>query len=207
MAGHREGRGWVRVIAGRWRGLHLETLPGKDLRPTADRVREALFSILGDRVFGARVVDAFAGTGALGIEALSRGAAEVVFIERDPKALDLLRRNLAGVGAVGEGVVVPGDALRPETWPKGLPADLVLADPPYRRGLPEAFLAALVRSGGVGDDALVVIEHEHGIAPGCPGWIATGERRYGDSALSFFRVAGSEEKGVPHADGDLSGHL
>jgi 16S rRNA (guanine966-N2)-methyltransferase len=207
MAGHRDGRGWVRVIAGAHRGLHLDTLPGKDVRPTADRVREALFSILGDRVPGARVVDAFAGTGALGIEALSRGASAVVFVERDPKALEVLRRNLARAGRGGEATVIRGDALRPETWSKGLPADLVLADPPYRLGLAEAFLEALAGAGGVAEDGVVVIEHEHGAAPVHPGWVASGERRYGDSALTIYRASVSEEKGVPHADGDLSGHL
>src|SRR5262245_17071885 len=88
------GRGSVRIIAGHYRGLRIRNSAGFDVRPTSDRVRESLFGILGDRVVGARVLDCFAGTGALGIEALSRGAVRVGFVETDPRVLYLLRANL-----------------------------------------------------------------------------------------------------------------
>jgi 16S rRNA (guanine966-N2)-methyltransferase len=117
----------VRVIAGEFKGRRLHTARGTRTRPTADRVREALFSMLGD-VSGARVLDLYAGSGALGIEALSRGAASAVFVERDQHALAALRRNLDAVGA--EAGVRRRDVLRFLASPEGT-FDLVFCDPPY----------------------------------------------------------------------------
>jgi 16S rRNA (guanine966-N2)-methyltransferase len=117
----------VRVIAGEFKGRRLHTARGSRTRPTADRVREALFSMLGD-VSGARVLDLYAGSGALGIEALSRGAASAVFVERDQRALAALRRNLDAVGA--EADVRRRDVLRLLESPEGT-FDLVFCDPPY----------------------------------------------------------------------------
>jgi 16S rRNA (guanine966-N2)-methyltransferase len=117
----------VRVIAGEFKGRRLHTARGTRTRPTADRVREALFSMLGD-VAGARVLDLYAGSGALGIEALSRGAASAVFVERDQRALAPLRRNLDAVGADAE--VRRQDVLRFLASPEGT-FDLVFCDPPY----------------------------------------------------------------------------
>jgi 16S rRNA (guanine966-N2)-methyltransferase len=117
----------MRVVAGAFKGHPLHAPRGSRTRPTADRVREALFSILGD-VQGARVLDLFAGSGALGIEALSRGAASATFVERDPRAVSAIRRNLDAVGADGE--VRRQDVLRYLTAASG-PYDLVFADPPY----------------------------------------------------------------------------
>jgi 16S rRNA (guanine966-N2)-methyltransferase len=180
----------VRVTGGRYRGLKLETLPGLDLRPTSDKVKEALFSILGARLEGARVVDAFAGTGALGIEALSRGAARVVFVEREPASLAVLRRNLQRVGSPTEAMVVSGDALRPGSWGRdALPAEVILADPPYRHGWPERFLDALVGHATPADGGRLVIEHETAAEPVHEAWEALQRRRYGDTTLSFFRRA------------------
>ncbi len=182
----------VRVTGGRFRGLKLETLPGLDLRPTSDKVKEALFSILGARLEGARVVDAFAGTGALGIEALSRGAAEIVFVEHEPASLAVLRRNLQRVGSPVEARVVAGDALRPVSWRgDAQPAGVILADPPYRRGWPERFLDALARCEALAADGWLVIEHETGAEPVHTAWEALQRRRYGDTTLSFFRWAGA----------------
>src|SRR5215213_6124095 len=121
----------MRVIAGRWGGRRLQAPPGEATRPTSDRVREALFSVLGERVTGARVLDLFAGSGALGIEALSRGAAEATFVDAAPAALKALRANLEALGADAE--IRRQDALR---FLAGASAaarqyDLVLLDPPY----------------------------------------------------------------------------
>jgi 16S rRNA (guanine966-N2)-methyltransferase len=117
----------VRVVAGEFGGRRLAVPPGRGTRPTADRVREALFSMLGD-VSGLRVLDLFAGSGALGIEALSRGAASVTFVESDPRAASVIRENLAALGAEGE--VTRQDAVVFLTAQRGT-FDLVLADPPY----------------------------------------------------------------------------
>jgi 16S rRNA (guanine966-N2)-methyltransferase len=117
----------VRVVAGAYKGRRLQAPKGPRTRPTADRVREALFSMLGS-VEGAQVLDLFAGSGALGIEALSRGAASAVFVEREPRALEALRRNLDPLDA--ETTVVRQDALRFLARAEG-PFDLVFVDPPY----------------------------------------------------------------------------
>ena len=121
----------MRVVAGTFKGNRLAAPPGRRTRPTADRVREAVFNLLGP-VDGARVLDLFAGSGALGIEALSRGASSAVFVERDPRAAAVLRRNLEQVGAAG--TVRRRDAvayLRSQAAASEAPFDLVLADPPY----------------------------------------------------------------------------
>jgi len=179
----------VRVTGGRYRGRRLETLPRLDLRPTSDKVKEALFSILAPRLEGARVVDLFAGTGALGIEALSRGAARVVFVERERECLAVLRRNLARLECPVPAVVA-GDALDPAAWGREVfPVEVILADPPYRKGLPERLLDALGAVEALTEDGRLVIEHESGVAPDRPGWEALDRRRYGDTTLSFFRRA------------------
>src|SRR5512136_2612918 len=119
----------MRVIAGTARGRKLLCPPGRAVRPTPDRVREALFSILGEAVPGARVADLFAGTGALGLEALSRGAASALFVEKDRRTAELLRRNLQECGFSGRAEVVAGDSVT--LLARGLPggADLLFLDP------------------------------------------------------------------------------
>ncbi len=171
-----------RVIAGRFGGRRLQAPPGAATRPTADRVREALFSILGARVEGADVLDLFAGSGALGLEALSRGAGRATFVDTAPAALKALRANLAALGADAE--VVRADALR---WLRAASGgarqyDLVFLDPPYRRaealGAPLSDLLPAVLAPG----ALVVAESDRRspleltIHP-------TDERRYGDTLI------------------------
>jgi 16S rRNA (guanine966-N2)-methyltransferase len=171
-----------RVIAGRYGGRRLHAPPGDATRPTADRVREALFSILGERVRDARVLDLFAGSGALGLEALSRGARAVTFVERAPAALKALRENLTALGA--DAVVERAEALR---WLRGAPGavrqyDLVFLDPPYRRaaelGAPLSELLPPVLAPG----ALVVAESDRR-APLELTITQTDERRYGDTLI------------------------
>jgi 16S rRNA (guanine(966)-N(2))-methyltransferase RsmD len=172
----------MRLIAGTYGGRRLQAPPGEATRPTSDRVREALFSILGDRVQGARVLDLFAGSGALGLESLSRGAAEATFVDSAPAAIRAIRANLATLGAAAE--VIRADALR---WLRGAPAggrqyDLVFLDPPYRRtgelGAPlSAALAPVLAEG-----ALVVAEADRR-APLELTFPLTDERRYGDTLI------------------------
>jgi len=181
------GRGWVRVIAGRYRGLRIETFPGVDVRPTSDRVRESLFSIVGERVVGASVLDCFAGTGALGIEALSRGAAEARFVERNPGVLQLLRDNLERLKLSSHATLIPGDALTPEAWQeRGFPAHIIFADPPYRQGLAFRFVDALCRSNRLEPGSIVIVEHEREIALSHPGFTLMDHRVYGDTAITFL---------------------
>ena len=178
----------LRVVAGSAGGLQLVAPPGNDLRPTQDRVKEAVFSALGDRVDDASVLDLYAGTGALAIEALSRGAATAVLVERDPAALDAIVRNLAttrfadrarierrAVAAVLAGRLLPG-----------APFDLVFLDPPYDRPDEEvrAVLARLVQGGWLADDATVVVERAAGSTPPVvDGLVNSWERAYGDTLV------------------------
>jgi len=182
----------VRIIGGAHRGRALAGLGKGDaaahLRPTSDRVREALFNVLaggyGDPVPGARVLDLFAGTGALGLEALSRGAASASFVESGRKALGLLRENIARCGAGEAARVLPLDARRPGPNP-GAPHDLVFLDPPYGKGLGEAALAAALAGGWIADDALIVWEESAPVAPP-EGLRPIEERRYGDTVIRFL---------------------
>src|SRR5215510_7482124 len=121
----------MRVIAGRYKGRRLKTPAWDGLRPTSDKLRETLFNILAPRIEGARVVDGYAGTGALGIEALSRGAAHVTFIERDRRARALIEENLAGCGVEGDYTIRGGDVAAVLPQLGAGTCDLILLDPPY----------------------------------------------------------------------------
>ena len=152
----------MRIISGAWRGRALIAPQGDDTRPTADRVRQALFDRLlhapwagPAMVVGAAVLDAFAGTGALGLEALSRGASSAVFIEQNRGALAALRSNIATCDAGKRARVLVADALRP---PPGRQAGLVFLDPPYGQGLVERATAALTQAGWIGPGTLLVAE-------------------------------------------------
>ena len=189
----------MRIIAGRHRGTKLAEPAGASTRPTADRVRECLFNILaggrfGEAVTGARVIDAFAGTGALGLEALSRGAAHASFIERDPGALKTLRANIARLGREADAAVVSGDATRIASW-RGDAAGLLLADAPYGSGDGLTATARLAELGALASGALVVIETEQGeshdeTALANAGLASLDNRRYGRARLHFMRFEG-----------------
>lgn len=146
----------MRIIAGKWRGRPIEPPPGQSTRPTADRVRETLFSMLASRIgsFGdLRVADLFAGSGALGLEALSRGAATATFVENDAKAAAAIRRNAEKLGATVD--VLSGSAL---ALPRSEPFDLIFADPPYSDGAGTAVVQAVERSGWLARGAWMSIE-------------------------------------------------
>lgn len=152
----------MRIVAGAWRGRTLVAPAGTATRPTADRVRQALFDMVlhapwggRDVVVGARVLDAFAGTGAMGLEALSRGAGFVVFMERERAALAALRANVAACRAEAQCQVLAVDALAP---PRGETCGLVFLDPPYGQGNVPRAVAALSRAGWIAPGALLVAE-------------------------------------------------
>ncbi len=152
----------MRIIAGRLKGRALAAPPGWRTRPTADRVRQALFDMLMHAPWagralldGAHVLDAFAGTGALGLEALSRGAAHATFLERDAAALFALRRNIAACRAETQATSLLADARRP---PLGKPCQLVFLDPPYGQGLVSEAVAALGAAGWLAPGAVLVAE-------------------------------------------------
>jgi 16S rRNA (guanine966-N2)-methyltransferase len=181
----------VRVIAGTAKGRRLAAPPGARTRPTADRVKEALFSSLQLRVPGAHVLDLYAGSGALGVEALSRGAAHATFVESHGRAVAVLEQNLELTGLVGDATVVGRDVASVLAGPvPGAPFDIVLLDPPYaidRDELAEV-LAALVPH--LADGAVVSVElATRGEPPRWPdGLRADRERRYGDTTLHTAEV-------------------
>jgi 16S rRNA (guanine966-N2)-methyltransferase len=179
----------MRVIAGQLGGRRLKAPKGRaTTRPTSDRVREAVFSML-DRVEGEHVLDLFAGTGALGIEALSRGAKRAVFIERDASALEALEANLQALGLEAEEAEVRrAEALtalrsaraRAETY------DLILIDPPYRRASDLGRELSLALSSLLAPEARVVVESDRRVPLELP-WEIVKERRYGDTSITIHR--------------------
>ena len=184
----------MRIIAGDWRGRPLAALgkgdPGAHLRPTTDRVREALFSTLaggrhGDPLTDAIVLDLFAGTGALGLESLSRGAAHATFVDDGRAAQRLLRANIATLNAADRARILTRDARRLPAN-DGPPATLVFLDPPYGRGLGAPALAAAQAQGWIAPDALIVWE-EDSPQPAPPGFAETDSRHYGDTHVTVLQ--------------------
>lgn len=184
----------MRVVAGSARGRRLVAPPGQDVRPTSDRVREAVFNALGSlgAVRGSRVLDLFAGSGALGIEALSRGAAHATFVERDPRALRALEDNLTSTGLADRATVVRGDALdRLDRVPGGV--DLVLADPPYAFSGWGELLERLARRHSA---AVVVVESDRDVEPPDGGAVVR-RRRYGGTVVTILTLTRGSRPGAP----------
>ena len=148
----------MRIIAGRWRGRRVDAPPGSSTRPTADRVRETLFSMLTSRLGGfedLRVADLVAGTGALGLEALSRGAASVTFVERDARAAAIIKRNAERLGAADQVQVLSASAL---ALPRSAPFDLIFADPPYAEGSGSAVIEAVAEAAWLAPGGWLSVE-------------------------------------------------
>ena len=175
----------MRIIAGTHRGRRLEAPADETIRPTADRVREALFSILTHRLegfAGRRVLDAFAGSGALGLEALSRGTESAVFMDKDRGALALCRRNAETIRLRDKSTFLLADAIKPPASDTG--CDLILLDPPYGQGLGEKALAALAAAGWAAPGALAVIEADRARPEACPaGFEELDVRDYGRTRI------------------------
>ena len=185
----------MRIVAGRHRGRRIESPPGLAVRPTSDRARGALFDILAHGRFtadgasplpGARVLDAFAGTGALGLEALSRGAAHATFLEAAPAAIRSIRTNLERCGEAERAAVLRADATDPP--PAAAPCALAFLDPPYGQGLAAPALAALSARGWLAEAAVCAVEigaRETFEAP--PGFSLLDDRRYGAVRILLLR--------------------
>lgn len=179
----------MRVIAGTLRGRTLKAPTWDGLRPTSDRLRETLFNVLAPRVAGARVLDVYAGTGALGIEALSRGATHVTFVEQDRRAQALIAANLERCGISGGYAIIRASASRAveqmRRGPAFVPFDLVLLDPPYDHPAAEALTGV---DALVAPDGLVVFEHaKRSPVPDSIGQLMlTRDLVSGDSALAFY---------------------
>jgi len=176
----------VRVIGGRLRGRPVRTVRTPGLRPTADRVREALFNLLGDSVAGANVLDLYAGTGALAVEALSRGAVAATCVERDARVLAALSANVAALGLTADVTITRADAVTfcRRVTASGARFDVVLCDPPYATPL-DPLVRELVEQPWWG--RVCVIEHAaSALWPEIAGAVEPDTRRYGDTALSLF---------------------
>lgn len=180
----------MRIIAGEWRGRKLAAPKGDQTRPTADRARETLFAMLTSRLGsfeGLQVADLFAGSGALGLEALSRGAAHCLFVEQDRAALEAIRANVAALGAGLRTRVEAGSvmALRAATKP----LDLILADPPYHSGAGEVALDRLLRLGWIGPETWIALETATREDVAVKGLVLEADRRVGKGKLSLLRLA------------------
>lgn len=182
----------MRIVGGAWRGRLITAPKGMGTRPTTDRVREALFnalaSRLGNDLEGGAVLDAFAGSGALGLEALSRGVARAVFVERERGALAALRANVTSLGAEARSKIVAGDLFALAGRGVGGPFSLILLDPPYTLDAAAvgAALAALAGAGAVEDGATVTWEHAAGSEPAWPGgYVLDARKRYGSTEIDI----------------------
>ncbi len=199
----------MRVVGGKFRGRSLASPRHEGLRPTADRVRESVFNILlhgitGFDIAGARVIDLFAGTGALGIEALSRGAAFCLFVEESAEARALIRTNVEALGLTGVTRIFRRDAT--DLGPAGTmaPFDLAFLDPPYGQGLGEAALQALAHGRWLAPGAVAVLEERAKAEVALPPGFAELDRRgYGDTQVIFARYA--ERAGEPGVGGFEAG--
>jgi len=186
-------------VSGRYGGRRISTPEGRDTRPTSDRVREALFSTLDSELglSGARVLDLYAGSGAVGLEALSRGAAHAQLVEQDPRALKAIRANVAALGVSGVTISATRVMALLSAGNQNPPYDLVFADPPYSAEEKDltAMLEALAGGGWLADDAVVVVERSSRSPE--PGWVegVTGERgrRYGETTLWYGRATHEPE--------------
>ncbi|MHB8779903.1 MAG: 16S rRNA (guanine(966)-N(2))-methyltransferase RsmD [Candidatus Geothermincolia bacterium] len=183
----------MRVIGGEARGRHLAAPRGRRTRPTADRVREALFNVLARSVPGARVLDLYAGSGALGIEALSRGAREAVFVESDPAVARVLRKNLDDLQMASRGRLVVMDTrvyLRKHS-PEDARFDLIFADPPYTMNADfyQELLEAIAASGATSAGGRLILEHPAAdFTIRIPRELVKEQlRRYGDTAVTILK--------------------
>jgi 16S rRNA (guanine966-N2)-methyltransferase len=178
----------VRIIAGEWRGRPLAAPEGRATRPTADRAREGLFSMLQSRLGsfeGLRVADLFAGSGALGLEALSRGVAHCLFVDNDRAAVEAIRRNVSTFGA-GERTEIRSQAVEYASPPPA-PFDLLFLDPPYASGLAEMALARVANPAWLAPGAILSLETDGNRPPPPSGFSIEAERRFGKAHILLLR--------------------
>ena len=178
----------MRLIAGEWRGRPIVAPEGQATRPTSDRAREGLFSMLQSRhgsFEGLRVADLFAGTGALGLEALSRGAAHCLFLDKDRNAVTAIQRNIAALGAASRAEVRTQSLEHAPPPPQ--PCDIIFLDPPYRTGLAAMALERVCNPGWVAPGGLASLETDGERLPAPPGFEVEAERRFGKAHLLLLR--------------------
>ena len=183
----------MRIIAGKYRGRTLVTPNSKAIRPTTDRVRESLFSILASGysryLSDTRTLDLFAGTGAIGLEAISRGAKFAVFVENSLQGTDLIRRNIEILGISEQTKIIRSDATQLGPLGNLQPFNLVFADPPYNKGIADKALDCLIKNGWLCCDALIVIEESaNSLPPQLTNCRILDERKFGDTKIWIAEV-------------------
>ncbi len=188
----------MRIIAGAWRGRRLVAPAGDTTRPTADRTRETLFSMLTSRLGsfdGLAVADLFAGSGALGLEALSRGAASALFVEHDARALDAIRANVAALDAGARATVRAGSVMA--LGVARAPLDLVLIDPPYRTGAGVVAIDKLARLGWIGPATWISLETAFNEDVVIKGWAIDADRKVGKARITLLRLDAAQTAPPP----------
>ena len=180
----------MRIVAGKWGGQRLAAPKGLETRPTTDRVREACFSALGEPPTGAQILDLFAGSGAMGLEALSRGAAQATFVESSITTLKVLKANISAFKAEPSASVHKGDAIRFLERTKVDSYDWIFIDPPYQSTLANESLAVIQEKNLLKPGGVIVVEHDKRIIPNdfSPSLLQAAPRRYGDTSLTFYRT-------------------
>jgi len=186
----------LRIIAGCWKGRNLVSLKGSSTRPTYDRIKEAMFNILQGYIPDSLVLDLFAGTGNLGLEALSRGCKKVVFVEKNPRAVRVLNKNRSNLGCLNQSHVICDDVFRVIRYLSGKERfDLIFADPPYDKGLEILVLNAIAENDILQPQGIIVLEHSSKVAQ--PDEVENIKkiqtRKYGSTSISFFRKSRSDD--------------
>ena len=179
----------MRIASGKYKNRRLTAPPGNLVRPTGERARQALFNILGERVVGARFLDLFAGTGAIGLEALSRGASHVVFVESDPQAEKALKHNVGLCAAAATSAVHRLDIARAlmRFAERARPFDIIFADPPYDYLEYRSLVDTMTGPQLLAENGIAVLEHRRGVAPP-EASLAFDTRQYGENAFTFYHA-------------------
>ena len=184
----------MRIIGGKYRSRVLAEFPGEDVRPTSDRAKESLFNILSLKLYGARVLDLFAGSGSLGLESLSRGAKEVVFNDFSKDSLAIVKKNLSALKIPVNGEeakVTQGDYLSCLSVMRGK-FDLIFLDPPYRFDYGKKALEVIAEKGLLSENGIAVYERDHAFEGEIVGLEKYDERKYGKTFITFFRIKKGE---------------
>ncbi|CQR55553.1 16S rRNA (guanine(966)-N(2))-methyltransferase RsmD [Paenibacillus riograndensis] len=193
----------MRVVSGSAKGRPLKSVPGTGTRPTTDKVKEAMFSMIGPYFDGGAALDLFAGTGGLGIEALSRGMDQAVFVDMEQKSIDTVRANLKAAKVEAQAEVYRNDAGRALSAleKRGRSFDLVFLDPPYRLKHGNELMLAMVQKGLLREDAVIVLEHEssYEYPEVIPGFRRTRQAVYGETAVSIYKYEASSQQEAGNA--------
>ncbi|WP_020615336.1 16S rRNA (guanine(966)-N(2))-methyltransferase RsmD [Paenibacillus daejeonensis] len=187
----------MRVIAGEAKGRPLKAVPGVNTRPTTDKVKEAIFSMIGPYFEGGQALDLFAGTGGLGIEALSRGMARAVFIDLDRQSIEVVRRNIEAAGMSSRAEIYKNEASRAIKLleKRGMQFELVFLDPPYKMKEADKLMREMADRGLLAPGAVIVVEHDarHAYSDTVGDFRLRRQALYGDTAVTVYDYAEGED--------------